>query len=526
MTRVHDLSADLYVNARIRTQWAAMPVADAMVVAQGFVRWVGHEADLGTGLGLTRHDLAGAVVWPALGDAHTHFLDHSLLSRRVDLRGAADLAAALERVRRALAGRGQGWLQGHGWNENEWREPRLPTRHDLDAISDRPVVLSRADGHMAWVNGAALAAAGIGSDTPDPAGGQIDRDEAGQPTGILRDGAMGPVFERVPTPTLAERIEALRTGQAEALSLGLVSVHMMEGAEALEALQALHRQGELRLRATVLLPIRLLSHLKALGMTCGFGDDRLRLGQLKLFADGSLGSRTAWMLEPYQDDAANRGIAVLDERALRDAIADAHTAAWPCAVHAIGDAANRAVLAALAVAPRLTGTVPDRIEHVQTLRPEDMAHFASLGVVASMQPVHVSTDWRVADRLWGARSRWSYAWRSLADAGATLAFGSDAPVEPLNPWAGLQVAVTRRGLDGTPAGGWYAQERLSLDEALRGFTKGVAAAAGRPDGGSLAPGSHADFVVLDDDPFALPEEQLAGVRPRQTYVGGELAHSR
>jgi predicted amidohydrolase YtcJ len=523
MAESRSLHADLYANARIWTQWGAVPTADAMVVADGRVRWVGREAELGTGLPLTRHDLGGRTVWPALGDAHTHFLWYALLRQRIDLRGAPDLPTALDRLRRFAAGLPEGaWLQGHGWNENEWREPRLPSRLDLDAVTQRPAALTRADGHLVWANSAALAAAGVGADTPDPAHGHIDRDESGAPTGILRESAMRLVLDRVPPPSLAERLRAVRAGQAEAHHLGIGSLHTMEDHQTVEALQAAHDGGELLLRVTVLQPVSSLGHLVALGLRCGFGDEWLRLGQLKVFADGSLGSRTAWMVEPFEDDAGNRGIAALDEAGLRETLGAAHAAGWPCAVHAIGDAANRAVLEALAGVGRCESAYPDRIEHVQIIRPEDMPRLAEVGAIASMQPVHVSTDWRVADRLWGARSRWSYAWRSVAAAGATLAFGSDAPVEPLNPWAGLQVAVTRRGLDGLPADGWYPEERLSLAEALRGFTLGVARAGGQTQAGMLAPGSPADFIVLDVDPFASPAEQLGSLRPLQTIVGGTL----
>ncbi|MHB0878342.1 MAG: amidohydrolase [Anaerolineae bacterium] len=519
------MAADLYANARIRTQAETVPDADAMIVTGGRVNWVGREDDLGTGLPLRRHDLWGATVWPALGDAHTHFLWYALLRQRIDLRGATDLVDALGQVREyAAAWPERQWLQGHGWNENEWREGTLPSRLDLDSVTDRPAAFTRADGHLVWVNSAALAAVGVGADTPDPAHGHIDRDEHGMPTGILRESAMHLVLDRVPPPTLAERLAAVRAGQEEAHGLGLASLHTMEDRETLEALQAAHDSGDLKLRVTVLLPVARLDSLQALGLRCGFGDEWLRLGQLKVFSDGSLGSRTAWMLEPFEDDAANRGIAALDEAGLRQTIGAAHAAGWPCAVHAIGDAANRAVLDALAGVPRVAGTYPDRIEHVQIIRPEDMRRLAGLGVVASMQPVHVSTDWRVADRLWGVRSRWSYAWRSVAEAGAVLAFGSDAPVESLDPWAGLQVAVTRRGLDGLPEGGWYAQERLDLAAALSGFTTGVARAGGQNQGGRLAPGSPADFIVLDRDPFTLPPESLGGVEPVRTVIGGETVY--
>ncbi|NPV07678.1 MAG: amidohydrolase [Anaerolineae bacterium] len=516
----------VFRHCHIHTLDSQLTRAGAMVVACGRVVWVGPEDDLGSG-SWKEVDLDGAWVIPGLRDAHTHFLSHALLRQRVDLRDAGSEAVAVRQVAAYAARRpGTRWILGHGWNENTWTPPALPSRVSLDeAIPDRPVLLSRADGHMIWVNTIALRAAGIAADTPDPPGGRIERDARGEPTGILRERATALVWDQVPLASLSERVSALRQAQAEALSLGLVGLHTMEGPDALEALQDMRQKGELSLRVLVLPPADLRPELGRLGLKPSFGDEWLQLGQLKLFADGSLGSRTAWMLEPIEGEPDNRGIPIHPPAELAGIIEEAHAAGWPCAIHAIGDAANRTVLDVLERAPRAPGSLPDRIEHVQIIRPEDATRMGALGVVASMQPVHVSTDWRVADRLWGSRSRHSYAWRLLANAGVTLAFGSDAPVEPISPWAGLQVAITRTGLDGHPEGGWYPEQRLSLEEALAGFTRGVAAAAGEPHEGRLAPGCRADFVVLGTDPFTTEPDRLAQSRPVATYVGGRLAWS-
>ncbi len=519
---VPDHQVVLYRNCRIRTLDDSAPIAEAMVVQAGRILWVGREADLGVG-SWSVTDLEGATVLPGLRDGHTHFLSHAMLQRRVNLRDVRSESEAAAAVM-AYAERhpGSGWIQGHGWNENGWEPRALPSRLSLDAVCpDRPVVLSRADGHMVWVNSAALRAAGISATTLDPAGGQIDRAPGGEPTGLLRELAAEPVWKRVPPPSVSERVSSLREAQKEALSYGLVGLHTMEGRESLEALQELNLAGELTLRVLVLPPIELRSELQLLGLRPGFGDAHLRLGQLKLFVDGSLGSLTAWMLEDLQGAPGNRGIPIYRQAELVRLLEEAHLAGWPCAVHAIGDAANRAVLYALEAVPSAHGPLPDRIEHVQAIRPEDAARLARTGAVASMQPVHVSSDWREADRLWGGAARYGYAWRTLADAGAILAFGSDAPVELINPWAGIQVAVTRQDLAGEPAGGWYPDQRLGLAEALGGFSRGVARAGGEPAEGRLAAGAHADFMVLERDPFAADPAQLAAMRPLATYVAGE-----
>jgi len=519
--------AVVYHNCRVRALCDQDQPANALAVQAGRVQWVGCEDDLGAG-NWRRVDLGGAVVIPALGDAHTHLLWYALLRRRVDLRGATSEPDAASRVASYAADHpGSGWIQGSGWNENTWDVTRLPSRLSLDTVCPgRPVVLSRADGHMVWTNSVALQAAGITSTTPDPAGGQVDRDQGGEPTGILRDRAADPVRDRVPPPTLAERVAALREVQPELLSYGLVSLHTMEGRDTLEALQELRQGGDLRPRVLVLPPIALRPELEAIGLRPGFGDDHLRLGQLKLFVDGSLGSRTAWMLEDFCGEAGSRGLAMLEQAELVGLLDEAHLAGWPCAIHAIGDAANRHVLEALADVPRAPGPLPDRIEHVQCIRPEDAMRLSAQGVVASMQPVHVASDWRVSDRLWGERSRQSYAWQMLARAGAVLAFGSDAPVESINPWLGLQVAVTRQDLEGQPARGWYPEQRLSPREALSGFTSGVAAAAGEAGQGRLVAGARADFLVLEDDPLTMDPRALATISPLATYVDGVKVWTR
>lgn len=524
--RMERTRTTLYANARIHALASAPSIAQAMLVSDGRIRWIGPADDLGVGAADTEVRLDGAVVLPGLIDAHTHFLAYALQKGRVDLRDAPSEAAAVRRVvQYARTHPERVWIEGFGWNEHLWPDGRLPSRASLDeALPNRPVALSRIDGHLLWVNSMALRIASISPDTPEPPGGALDRDAAGRLTGILRETARTLIFDAIEPPTMAERLAALREAQAEAHAFGLTGVHTMEDDDSLEALQELRDQGSLRLRVLFLPPIDVRKSLRAVGLQPGAGDEWLRLGQLKLFADGSLGSRTAWMLEPYEDDLNNTGIPTHAPEELEALIREAHELGWPVAVHAIGDAAVRTTLDALERVPRATSRLPDRIEHVQVLHPNDVVRFAEGGIVASMQPIHMASDWPLASRFWGKRARWSYAWRTLAGSGAELAFGSDAPIESLNPWPNLQVAVTRRDLDGRPREGWYSEEALPLGTALAGFTRGAAVAAGEPGGGRLVPGARADCIILARDIFEQDPHALNELRPIATIVGGHVVY--
>lgn len=516
----------VYANARIYTLHPDAPRAGAMAVEDGRITWIGDTEDVGAGLADTTIDLGGAVVLPGLTDAHTHFLAHGLQMQRVDLRDTESEAEAVQRVvQYAQKHPKTVWIEGFGWNDHRWGSPGLPSRESLDrALGSRPVALSRIDGHVLWVNSMALQIAGITEETPDPPGGELDRDDDGRLTGILRETARDLLFEAIEPPSVAERVDAIRAAQVQAHALGLTGIHTIEDDDALEAFQALRDDGALRIRTLFMPPINSLKSLRMLDLSPGHGDEWLRLGQLKIFADGSLGSRTAWMIEPYEHEPANTGIPTHTRDELHRLIHNAHESGWPVAVHAIGDAAARAVLDALATAPQADGIMPDRIEHAQLLHPRDLPRLAEHGIVASMQPIHMASDWKIATRFWGDRARWGYAWRSLAEQGTILAFGSDVPIEPMNPWPNLQVTVTRRDLDGEPAAGWYPQEALSVEQAIAGFTRGAAYAAGDARQGQLAAGAYADFILLDRDPFDIPPSQLNELRPIATIVGGQIIH--
>ena len=523
------MPADLLIqDARIHTlaPGEAAP-AEALAIQDGRVLGVGRAADLEplVGPGTRRLSLGGRTVVPGLNDAHLHLVAFALSLRRVNLVGVPTLAAGLEKVRAAVERAApDDWILGNGWDKNLWGG--LPTRTDLDRVAPRnPVCLSSRDLHVEWANTRALELAGVGRETPSPAGGEIVRDADGEPTGILRENAGDLVTGAVPRPTSEQVEAALLEALPVAASLGLTSVQTFEAETTLSALQRLRERGGLSLRVCCHLWKDGLQHARALGLRTGFGDEWLRLGHLKLFLDGALGSQTAHMLEPYAG-TTSLGIETLGRQELVDLIREAAEGGIAVATHAIGDAANRKALDAFAEtlpAWRPAGLRP-RIEHVQLLHPADARRLGELGIVASMQPIHATSDWPVAERYWGERASLAYAWRTVRDSGAVLAFGSDCPVEPLDPWLGLHAAVTRERADGQPRGGWHPEQRLDARAALAAYTVGAAYASGEERlKGSLAPGRLADLVVLARDPLESPEGFL-GMGVEATVVGGEVVY--
>ena len=473
-------------------------------------------------------DVAGKAVVPGFVDAHVHFGHFALARRQVNLDAAVTLDEGQSMLRAAAERlRSDAWVQGRGWDRNRWG--RLPTRTDLDvAVGARPAALSSHDGHSLWLNSAALQSCGVDRNTPDPEGGVIQHDEAGEPTGVLFENAQDLVRRIIPEPSDLELLEALREGLRIAAAAGLTGIHNFEDARTRRAFHVLEAAGEFSLRVYHGVPRSELRHARDRGLRTGAGSDWLRIGPVKLFSDGALGSRTAHLLEPYEGRAADdyRGVPTLTASELCEAMRSAADADLDLAVHAIGDAAVRSVLdayeATCAVYPSLRRRML-RIEHAQLVHPDDVPRYAQLRAIASMQPIHAIADWRAADAHWGQRAAHGYAWRDLLDSGATLAFGTDAPVESIAPLDSLYAATTRRDQTGEPAEGWYPRQCLSLKEAVRAYTLGSAAAeraAGRR--GILAPGMDADLVVLAPDPFALPAEALRETRVELTMVGGRI----
>ncbi len=473
-------------------------------------------------------ELGGGHILPGLIDAHLHLVGYGKALEQVDLRGAASWAEVVERASAAAAGLPDGsWLEGRGWDQNLWPGAAMPDRALLDeALPDRPVLLRRVDGHAAVANGAALAAAGIDGHTPDPPGGRIGRRADGDPSGLLVDDAVDLVIDRIPVPTAAdiERRALLAADTLAAMGFTQVEDAGTTAAE-LAVLRRLEAEQRLPLRVYVLLDGSdddLLDRELPRGPVLTPGG-LVRVGGVKLYADGALGSRGALLGADYADDPGNRGLAVTPLGRLAAVIRRASAAGFQVGVHAIGDEAVHRVLDLYTgVGAAVCRRLHHRIEHSQTVRPEDVARFAELGVVASVQPTHCTSDMPWApQRLGPERIAWAYRWRSLADAGVVLAGGSDAPVEDPDPRRGLYAAVTRQREDGTPAGGWSPTERLTLDEALALFTEGAAYAA-RAEGwcGAIRPGFAADLTVLDGDPTSVAPERILHLRVLRTMVGG------
>lgn len=509
----------------------AIGVRDRRVVA------IGSNLRLREAAGSTTRvvDLGGRAVLLGFVDSHVHFLSWCLGLRRVQLEGVARLDQALAAVAEAVGRAPDGaWIEGWGWNKNLWGG--FPSRADLDRVAPRhPVALTSKDGHALWVNSLALRAAGIDAHTLDPDGGRIVRDERGVPSGVLLERAQERVRSVVPQPSVDVCIAALREGLPAALARGLTGICELGAPEVqhdtlVAAYRAIQQGGELPLRVSLGIPHDLFGHAAILGIWSGFGSARLRIGPLKIFTDGALGPQTAAMLEPYEG-SDDRGIPTIERASLEQALQHARRSGIGVALHAIGDAAIRGALDALEATARSVaappGTPPPRIEHAQLVHPDDVPRFAQLGVIASMQPIHATSDMEMADRHWGRRARHAYAWRSLIDAGATLAFGTDAPVERIEPLHSLYAAVTRQRENGEPSGGWYPEQCLTLAEAVRAYTHGSAIAGGfERDQGELTPGMLADFVVLADDVFSAPPETLLRTRVEITAIGGEIAFER
>ncbi|MDH4209636.1 MAG: amidohydrolase [Anaerolineae bacterium] len=511
--------------------------AQAVAVREGRILAVGRDSELESLIGPKTQviDLKGRLVLPGLTDSHTHFLAYALSRQQVILDGVEDWDEARRRIRAGVKRAAQGeWVLGWGWNQNLWGDGTFPSKADLDDIAPHnPVALTRTDFHTLWVNSLALEKAGITAEMSDLPGSRIDHDPAtGEPSGILREwGAARLVGDVIPVPGDDVVDTALRAAITEAHQLGLTGTHDMrvetDKLNALRAFQRLHRRGELTLRISCSLPADRLDEAIAVGLGSGLGDATLRVSGVKVFTDGTMGSGTAWMLEPYADNPGNYGLAITPRDQLLDIARRAEQAGLSLIVHAIGDRAVHEVLDVLAeVGPNPRPGLRHRIEHVQIIHSEDIPRLAQLGVIASMQPVHVMAEWSVADRVWGhERSRTVYAFRSLLNAGTHLTLGSDCPVAPLSPLLGIQAAVLRQNGKGEPKDGWYPEERLTVAEAVRGYTMGPAYTAGLENVlGSITPGKLADLVVLERNIFEIEPTEIASVRPTMTIVDGRVVY--
>ncbi|MCC6500887.1 MAG: amidohydrolase [Anaerolineales bacterium] len=518
-------------NARIITQNPAQPTASALLIDRERILAVG---DVNT---LFNHypraqgqNLGGRVIVPGLTDAHLHLKQYALGLQKIDCEvdtQAECLRRVAERVKTAKPGE---WILGHGWNQNAWGG--WPSAQDLDSTApNNPVYLTAKSLHAAWANTNALKLANITSSTSDPQNGQIQRDAHGNATGILLETAMELVSRVLPEPTSAEITDAIEKAQPILWKMGLTGVHDFDRRDSFMALQRLHAEHKLKLRVLKNLPVELLDEIHALGLRGGFGDDMLRIGNVKAFMDGALGPHTAAMFQPYVGEENNRGILNMDGEELFEHGRKAAQVGLGLTVHAIGDRANHEVLNAYEQLRNYEKenhlpALRHRIEHVQVIHPDDAPRLAQLNVVASMQPIHATSDMFMADQFWGERAKLAYAWKTQLDFGARLAFGSDAPVESPNPFWGLHAAVTRRRADGSPSlDGWRAEQKVSAADAFAGYTLGAAYAAYMEDRlGKLAPGFLADLIVLEQDPFTCNPTELLALESSATMVNGEWVY--
>jgi predicted amidohydrolase YtcJ len=526
-------------NGTIATQNVQQPAAHAMAVAQGNILAVGSSDDILNlaGSGTERVDLDARLVVPGFIDTHIHFYEWAQKRQGVKLDDLTCLDDLVTRVHRAAGNLPPGqWIMGQGWNETDWTEPRMPTRESLDrATADHPVLLWRCDLHLAAANSAALALAGIDAGTPDPPEGRIERDAMGKPTGILRELAINLVRQAVAPPERNQVMAAFEDAARALHRRGVTGIHDVrlmadkDGADALQIFQQLDRENRLNLRSWVTLPGDRLDDIIGLGLHTGFGNDRLRIGHVKFFSDGGMGARTAWMIDPYLD--AGCGMPLMDMAVLAEDIRRADAAGLSTMVHAVGDRANRELIAifedlesrrAPAGAPR--PGIPHRIEHVQMIRPEDSDRLRKLGLALCVTPANMVLDINLIDSAVGEKGCWTYDFRRLMDTGAAVMFSSDCPVCDPGPLAGIHAAVTRQRADGTPAGGWYPQNRVTVAEAIQAYTGTPAAVSQAPYLGVIAPGKKADLAVLSENILTSDPSRIPGTHVDMTIFDGRVVY--
>jgi predicted amidohydrolase YtcJ len=528
----------LLLNGNVWTGHSAPPKAEALAVLHGRIVAIGTNAEMRKLAGPSTRviDAHGRLVVPGFNDAHVHFFNGGRGLASVQLRDAATPTEFRRRIEAHAAKLPAGrWILEGNWDHELWTPAALPTRQLIDAVTpSHPVFIQRLDGHMALANSRALQLAGITRQTPDPPGGEIVRDAEGEPTGVLKDAAMDAVHRVIPDPSGAEIEEALLAAMRYAAEQGVTSVQDMSASpDVLAAYQRLLHRGQLTVRVSGHQPLAQWKRLASVGVRAGFGGDFLKIGGLKGFADGSLGSTTALFFEPYSDAPQTSGIAadeMIPESKMLENVVAADAAGLQVAVHAIGDRANQIVLGFFQQAAQNNGPRDRRfrIEHAQHLKPDTIRQFARQQVIASMQPYHAIDDGRWAEKRIGAlRAKGTYAFRSLLAAGVTLAFGSDWFVAPMEPLMGIYAAVTRRTLDGKHPHGWVPEEKISVAEAIRAYTWGSAFASfDESRKGTLAVGLLADFVVLSDDLFTIPPEKIADAKVDVTVMGGRVVYER
>jgi len=523
----------IITNAAVYTVDKQHPTAEAVAVIDSRIVAVGSNAEIDSWRGPQTKviNAGGKLVLPGFNDAHVHFLQGGAQLDQVNLTDAASPEEFARRIGRQVKKTPKGeWVLGGRWDETKWAKPELPTKELVDPVTgETPIFVERYDGHEALANSAAMKLAGVDAKTPDVPGGIIMRDASGNPTGIFKDAAQELIYKVIPPMSHEQRLRAVRRALEHAASLGVTSVqHMNPEFADVAAYSALAEKGDLSTRMYAVPMETQWQEQAKVGIRRAWGSSFLRLGAVKGYADGSLGSRTAYMFEPFADDPGNRGL-LSDEMhppsAMRDRLMQADAAGLQLRVHAIGDRAISMILDIFSDIEKEHGYHDQRftIEHAQHMAQKDFERFAQLHVIASMQPYHAIDDGRWAGkRLGHQRSRYSYAWRSFLDHGVTLAFGTDWPVAPLNPMLAIYAAVTRATLDGRNPDGWVPEEKITVPEAVEAYTMGSAYAEFQEhEKGSVTPGKLADIVVLSDDIFHIKPEAIRNVKVETTIVGGK-----
>jgi len=525
------------VNAVVHTMDSSQPVAEAVAIYGNRIVAVGASKDIRKLAGpKTRTiDANKRLLLPGFNDAHTHFLSGGFQLSSVDLRDANSPQEFADRIRAFAAKLPKGrWVTGGDWDHERWPDARLPTKELIDSFtSETPVFVNRLDGHMALANSLALRLAGVTRQTLDPPGGVIVRDKSGEPTGVLKDAAQNFVWKVVSPATFDEKLAAAKAATDYAARLGVTSVQDMSAGDDVGVYQTLLDRGELKTRIYAVSPLPSWERLARTGVRAHFGSEMLRVGGLKGFADGSLGSTTALFYEPYRDDATTSGIAgdeMYPEGIMLKRVSEADRAGLQIMIHAIGDRANDLILSIYEQVARENGDRDRRfrIEHAQHLRSQDIPRFARARVIASMQPYHAIDDGRWAEKRIGKeRAKTTYAFRSLIDSGATLAFGTDWTVAPLNPILTIYAAVTRRTLDGKNPKGWVPEQKISVEETVRAYTLGSAYAEFQENvKGTITTGKLADLVLLSRDIFKIDPKEIENVKVVMTMIDGRVVYEQ
>lgn len=529
-------AAAVYLNGNIYTVDEQNPNASAMVIADDHFAFVGSDDAAREFISdqTAVFDLEGKTVLPGLIDAHAHYSGVGIRKMKLDAFWKPK-QEILDVVQKTALGAEKGeWIEGRGWNQEVWDPPEFPTRQDLDAVApDNPVYLERTDGHAGWANSRALAIGGITRESTNPQGGEIIRDVAGEPTGVLVDTAKLPVIDSIPPFSDQKALQALELAQAEFLSHGLTGVHDAgTDLETVERIKRLYESGRLCIRLYVFMRIldgttTLGQEFYAPGRQIGLYHNALTIRGIKISIDGTLGSHGALMLEDFSDRSDGYlGLQRVSHQRLLEVVQEAHKAGFQMAIHAIGDAANRQALDVYEQVVK-ENPVPDhrhRIEHAQVVAPEDIPRFKQLGVIPAMQAVHATSDKNMAEKRVGPeRIKGAYAWRTFLDSGVVIPNGTDAPVEMVNPFHVLFASVTRQSRDGEPAGGWYPEEKMTREEALKSYTLWAAYAGFEEQiKGSISSGKLADFIVIDRDYMKCPDSEIKDIRVLQTILGGEV----